>query len=217
MTARVGPRGVLAIALAAVASLGAVEWAAAAVPPPRATSVESFEHGFGGWRADHHIDCEADDPPCPFDWSIERSTEQARDGRYSLRGFLDGRWDDGSIWVERPIDVRRVREVTVELSFWLWSEQQSDVNTFPVLAFADRHEPEAEADLAIVGQTDRVAGWQRYSYRHSFCSGLSGEAWVAFGFGATWETPRTYFLDLAEVTVTHRPTAACAQRRFWRA
>ncbi len=214
LTARAGPRGLLAMALAVVASLGAVEGAAADVRAPSVTYVESFERGFGGWRPDHHIHCEAEDPPCPFDWSIDRSTEQARDGRYSLRGFLDGRWDDGSIWVERPVDVRRAREVTLEVGFWLWSQQQSDVNTFPVLAFADRHDPEAEADFAIVGQTDQVAGWHRYTYRQTFCSGWSRQAWVAFGFGATWETARTYFLDLAEVTVSHRQTPSCARRPF---
>ncbi len=69
-----------------------------------------------------------------------------------------------------------------------------------------------EEDLVIVGQTDQVAGWQRYSYRRTFCTGSGGQAWVAFGFGATWESERTYFLDLAEVTVTHRPTAGCAKQ-----
>ncbi len=150
-------RGALRIALTVLALIGTGE-ATAAAAARSATHVESFEQGLGGWRPDHHIDCEADTPPCPFDWSIERSTEQARDGRYSLKGFLDGRWDDGSIWVERPIDVRRAREVTVEVGFWLWSAQQSDVNTFPVLAFAGGHDPEREADFAIVGQTDQVAG-----------------------------------------------------------
>lgn len=206
-------RGIVGIVLVVATSLGAVDAAAGALPARSATYLESFENGFGGWAPDHHIHCEADDPPCSFDWSIERSTEQARHGLFSLRGFLDGRWDDGSIWVERTFGVRRVREVTVELSFWLWSEQQSDVNTFPVLAFADRRDPEVEEDFAIVGQTDQVAGWHRYSHRRSFCSGTGGQAWVAFGFGATWETPRTYHLDLAEVTVTHRTSAACARQR----
>ncbi len=206
------PKSVLGMALVALTSLVAGEAAAARVPPRAAAYVESFETGFRAWRPDHQIDCEADDAPCPFDWSIERSTEQARDGRFSLRGFLDGRWDDGSIWVERTIDVRRARQVTVEVGFWLWSEQQSDVNTFPVLAFADRRDPETEGDFAIVGQTDQVAGWQRYTYRNTFCSGSGGGAWVAFGFGATWETARTYFLDLAEVTVSQRPTATCARQ-----
>lgn len=99
-------------------------------------------------------------------------------------------------------------EVTAEVSFWLWSEQQSDFNTWPVVGFVGTNDPEREVDFKVIGQTDQGAGWTRYSHREVIRSGPSGEVWVAFGFGATWETSRTHYLDLAKVKLRARSVRA---------
>lgn len=161
-----------------------------------------FENNLQGWTRDHFIDCEHDPEPCTFDWRISRSTQQAKGGSTSLKAYLDGTNDDGTIWLERRFDIGANADATVELSFWLWSEGQSDFNTWPVVAFVGRRNPDTESDFKIVGQTDQKAGWKRYELTRQVSAGPSGRVWVAFGFGATWETPRTYFLDSARVTVT---------------
>jgi hypothetical protein len=154
-----------------------------------------FERGLRGWERDHQIDCEQDPEPCTFNWRIVRSTEQAKGGTTSLKATLDGTNDDGTIWLERQFDIRG--RTTVEVSFWLWSETEADINTWPVVAYIGRQNPEHETDFTIVGQTDRKAGWSRYTLTRT----VSGRnVWVAFGFGATWESERTYFLDSVRVT-----------------
>lgn len=160
-----------------------------------AVSTFSFENGLQGWTRDHFIDCEQDPAPCTFNWRISRSTQQAKSGTTSLKAFLDGTNDDGTIWLERRFDVKG--RSTVELSFWLWSESQSDFNTWPVVAYIGKRNPETESDFTIVGQTDAQAGWTRYTLTETV---KGGKVWVAFGFGATWESERTYFLDTVRVT-----------------
>lgn len=170
----------------------------AASSAAHAQSAFSFENGLQGWTRDHFIDCEQDPTPCTFNWRINRSTQQAKSGTTSLKAFLDGTNDDGTIWMERQFQVNG--PATVEVTFWLWSESQSDFNTWPVVAFIGKRNPETEIDFTIVGQTDRKAGWARYSLTRTINGGASGKVWVAFGFGATWESERTYFLDSVQVT-----------------
>lgn len=91
-----------------------VGWLVVSAPAPLfAGVIESFEEGFGAWSTDHYIDCEVLQPiPCPFYWSITRSTEQAYHGQYGLEGFLDGSNDDGTIWMERTFTCRRIPSLT---------------------------------------------------------------------------------------------------------
>ena len=191
--------------------------AVAASAPASATVLESrfysFENGFQGWTPDHQIDCEQDPEPCTFQWSITPSTEQAQHGTTSLKAVLNGLNDDGTIWLERRFNVEPGTEVLVELSFWLWSETQSDFNTWPVVAFIGKRNPELETDFRIVGQTDQQPGWTQYRLTRTVHVGGGGKLWVAFGFGATWESERTHYLDAARVRITAlEPTEAEAAR-----
>jgi hypothetical protein len=154
-----------------------------------------FENSLQGWARDHFIDCEQDPTPCTFDWKINRSTQQAKSGTRSLKGTLNGLNDDGTIWMERQFNFGANSEATVVMSFWLWSKEESDFNTWPVVAFIGKRNPETEEDFTIVGQTDRRAGWTRYELTRTVSTGATGKVWVAFGFGATWETERAYFMD----------------------
>ncbi|MDP3093781.1 MAG: BsuPI-related putative proteinase inhibitor [bacterium] len=166
---------------------------------------ESFESGLGGWQTDHEIHCEQEIHPCLFEWSIERSTEQAQHGNYSLESFLNGINDDGTIWMEKTFPVPQNSTVTIDLSFQLWSEAATPVTQWPVVAYIGTADPELESDFTIVGYTNTVAGWQAYSHSRNINTGSSSRIWVAFGFGATWEVSRTYFMDSVTVTVPPAP------------
>ena len=120
-----------------------------------------------------------------------------------MKGYLDaGPYDDGTIWVERSFSVPPDSNVNVEVNFYLWSENYSAVNQWPVVAYAGLNNPEEELDFQIIGRTNDVAGWKQYIYQTTLKTDSTGNLWVAFGFHATWEVARTYYLDLVNVTVS---------------
>ena len=165
------------------------------------TLIEGFETGWGGFVTDHHLACE---PGCgPLQWSLARSTARAQSGVYSLSGTINGEHDDGTIWIERTVPVPAGRSsVMVTIDFYLWSPSVSSVNNWPVLAYAGVADPEKEGDFTIIGQTNQVAGWKKYSLSRAVAPGWgSSSIWVALGFGATWETTRTYALDSVTISV----------------
>jgi hypothetical protein len=165
---------------------------------------ESFESDLGGWTADHFLMCETYNPPCQTQiWKIGRALTQAFDGKYSLESYLDAAaYDDGTIWMEKSFSVPANSSFQVNVNFYLWSRTQSVVNQWPVVSYVGLKDPEQESDFKIIGRTNYVAGWKAYNDSVVINSDSSGKIWVGFGFGATWEVARTYYLDLVNVSIT---------------
>lgn len=159
------------------------------------TSRESFERDMGGWVADTDGRARA--------WRIYRTNERAHDGTIGLGYFLDGSNDEGTIWVERAMPTQRNATVTVSVSFWLRNFRASDVNFWGVAGFAGTRDPETQFDMwPPIGITDQKPGWVQYSFTRTIKTDNTGIVWVATGIRATWETIRTYHLDLIETTIT---------------
>jgi len=181
------------VSMAAVlAALPAVDVNASVTVPLR--YVQSFETDMDSWTpaSDHRERA----------FRINRSTAMAYHGATSLEYFLDGRNDDGTIWVQRPIKGLPPRTaVSVLATFWLHSPTKSDTNNWPVVSYAGASPPSAESDFVIVGLTDRVAGWAPYGKRVVANTDQFGNLWLAIGIGATWEVARTYHLDLFNIRV----------------
>lgn len=168
-------------------------------PSPASTYQESFEEGFGGW--------EPGTDGLARDWEITRffggtGTNSCVDGSWCLSYYLDGRNDDGTIWVQRQFEVPPSAELTVDMSFWLLNEVESPVNNWPIVAYIGPEPPAVEADFTVVGFTDETLGWEQYFHGRPMDTSESGAVWIAFGISATWEVERTYRLDLVEVSTT---------------
>jgi hypothetical protein len=174
---------------------------ATAPPAGAADSVtyrESFETGFGEWRPDTDGNAR--------DWSITReqaitSAVPPVDGAWQLSYYLDGTYDDGTIWIERTIEVP-AGEVRVDVSFWLKSAHVGSINAWPVVGYAGPDDPTVEQDLPIIGRTEEAVGWTKYKFQQDVAAKDATKIFVAVGISATWETPRTYPVDLVEITVT---------------
>lgn len=167
---------------------------------------ESFETGFGGWEADYYLTCEHDPIPCwPLEWKIDRSISQASDGKYSLSYFLNGDRDSGQIWVEKSFQVPVKQEVKVEVSFDLWSPEQSDMNQWDTVGYIGQDNPNKwGSDWIRSGKTDQVAGWKTYTFDRTITA--SSNLWVGVGIGVSWETSRTYYIDKVAVKIS-QPTS----------
>ncbi|QRV17360.1 hypothetical protein JMJ58_19760 [Haloterrigena salifodinae] len=110
--------------------------------------------------------------------------------------YIDGTADDGTIWVEQPVNVSRVRTVTVDV----YSQQES-FNRMSQVAFFAGKKPRSgleESDFDREKDIEDHSGWKTYSYS---VDDLSGTVTLAIGMNVVWETGvRRYFDDIRLVT-----------------
>jgi hypothetical protein len=71
------------------------------------------------------------------------------------------------------------------------------------VSYIGLNDPEKESDFTIIGETNQTVGWKKYTYQKQLTTSASGEVWIGVGFGATWETSRTYYMDLIGVDISH--------------
>ncbi len=168
-------------------------------PPWR---IESFEEGFRGYVSDSDVPLDPNNPGHEVYWHIERSTEMAYDGIYSLEYTIDGTQDDGTIWLERTIPVEPNTDTRVHVDFRIYSHHEFHINVWPVVAYAGVADPEWEEDFTVVGRTNYGVGWLLYELDTTVSTGSSSEIWVAFGLSVTWETWRTHYFDYVQVSTS---------------
>jgi len=122
---------------------------------------EDFENGFGGWVADGDVPPDPNNPSHFVEWNVTRVTGVARSGQYSVKFFIDGRQDDGTIWIERKISVKKNSQIQVKVSFEFYSQQVSFNTIAAVCAYAGIRSPKVEEDFVVLGQANQVAGWKK--------------------------------------------------------
>ena len=106
----------LGIYFVGILIVGSVAAAWYLYPKPGAIN-ESFEEGFAGWKADANVPLDPNNPGHPVAWSVSRVTSLANSGQYSIELYVDGRQDDGTVWIEKKISVKNNSEIQVEISF----------------------------------------------------------------------------------------------------
>ncbi len=163
---------------------------------------EGFEQDFGGWEWDADVPPDPNNPGSLVDWNVSRVTSPVKSGQYSVELYLDGRQDDGTVWIEKQFSVKKDSQIQVKVSFEFYSETESFNVIADVVGFAGTSNPEVEADFTDLGQANEVAGWKRYTHTATVNTGQSEEVWVAVGITALWETEMTYNLDDIKVTIS---------------
>ena len=191
----------LSLVLAACGSGGSAPPGNDPPPDPPGTFRDGFETGLGSWAKAFDLPPDPNDPGDVVEWSIEASAEQAFQGQQSARFVLDGRQDDGTIWLVRAFDVTPQATHTVSLSVMFWSESESFNTTAMVAAYAGPVPPTVELDFDTTRPLNLTAGWAPYAYTFEVTSGDDGRIWVAFGISAVWETWMTYYADEVRVGI----------------
>ena len=163
---------------------------------------EGFEEDFGGWEGDADVPPDPNNADSPVDWNVSRVTSPVKSEQYSVELYIDGRQDDGTVWIEKALSVKRNSQIQVKVSFDFYSESESFNAIAGVVGFAGTSNPEVEADFTVLGQANEVSGWKRYTHTATLKTGSSGEVWVAVGISVLWETEMTYNLDDVEVTIS---------------
>jgi len=163
---------------------------------------EDFEDDFGGWTGDADVPPDPNNPGSLVNWNISRVTSPVKSGQYSMKIYIDGRQDDGTVWIEKELSAKRNSQIQVKVSFEFYSESESFNVIAGVVGFAGTSNPEVEADFTVLGQANEVSGWKRYTHTATLETGSSGEVWVAVGISVRWETEMIYNLDYVEVTIS---------------
>jgi len=169
--------------------------------PNHQTMGDGFEEGSGGWVANADAPADPNKPGHLVAWNITRTTDVANSGRYSLKFFIDGVQDDGTLWIENKISVRKNARIQVKVSFELYSEHESFNAIADVCAYAGLRNPEVEEDFTVLGPANEIAGWKKYTYTTTLNVGSSDEVWFAVGITVRWETRMIYYIDDVEIEV----------------
>ena len=174
----------------------------AAWPDPEVLVVEDFEEGLEWWTTGSDVPEDPNNPGHPVAWSVTPSDEQASGGDYSAEFYLDGRQDDGTIWLAREFELDNEGTYHVNILVDFWSLDAS-FNTLAKVAFyAGTAEPAEEEDFDISQAANLEAGWHTYVFGRNVTVGQGETLWIAFGISAVWETELTYFFDNVVVSLT---------------
>ena len=122
------------------------------------------EGDIGEWLISGHVPQDPNNPGYTVQWHIKRVSNISRSVVNAMELFIDGKQDDGTIWLERKISVKKDAQIRVSVSFWFYSEQESFNTIATVVAYAGTAKPEVEDDFAIVGVANEVVGWKNYAY-----------------------------------------------------
>ena len=174
---------------------------------------EDFEEKLDDWAVDADVPLDPNNPGSFVEWNITRSNDVAHSGEYSLKYFIDGRQDDGTIWIERKLSVKKNSRAKIKISFMFYSESESFNTIASICTYAGIRNPEAEEDFVILGSANEAEGWKNYEYTANLYTGSSEEIWVAIGITVRWETYMTYFIDDVKVEVENNPLTQVENER----
>ena len=167
--------------------------------PPGPDYSFSFERSMEGWQANG---LDLDNPP--VEWSIEASRDIARDGKSSVRLYLNNINDAGKIWIERSFDVEPNRVYQVRVEYFLASADWGDVNLWTIITGVVPESAGKELSYQdTTGNNSRQEEgfvWLHKGYDFTVDSGAEGRLIAIIGIWGTWETARTYYLDSINVT-----------------
>jgi hypothetical protein len=170
--------------------------------PKPALYDEGFEDDFGEWIGDAVVPPDPNNLGSLVDWNVSRVISPVKSGQYSVELYIDGKQDDGTVWIEKELLVKRNAQIQVEVTFDFYSESESFNVIAAVVAFAGIFDPEVEADFTVLGQANEASGWKRYAHTASVNTDSSGQIWVAVGISVRWETEMIYNVDDVKVTIS---------------
>ncbi|MFB6305301.1 MAG: hypothetical protein ABEH47_09050 [Haloferacaceae archaeon] len=167
---------------------------------------EGFETGLDPWETRGHV---GPDAGGEFQWTVERSDAEAHEGAWSLRVFTEGRFDDGTAWAVRPIDVPAGAS-GLRVSLMAWSPSESFNLLRHLVAAARPEPPETEADFPDPGANStgiegapygglreplhQAAGWREYGFEWT-PERMPERVHLAVGVSVVWEADATHFVD----------------------
>ncbi|MDY6770394.1 MAG: hypothetical protein SV186_00380 [Candidatus Nanohaloarchaea archaeon] len=193
------------------------------VTPDTVTFSDSFEDGFGEWAGQGQWQTAADVPTDantgqPVEWNITTTQRAAHNGNKSVAFLIDGLQDDGTIWLQRDLQLEPGTRYNISLSV----SALAPVNSFNIVShvvlYTGTTPPSGETSFPEADTVDRsgssgglrrpLAVYMEQGTNDSITPGndsdnsiggspsLPDRRWTAYN--VTWRTPE---LDDSTVTV----------------
>jgi len=164
-------------------------------PSQNQTLTSDFEDGLGNWTGQAHL-------PQQVDWNVTVVGNVSATGNHSVLLYMDGRQDDGTVWIERKLNLEANQNRNVTVTFSFWSETESFNTLAAVVGYVGTENPSTEDDFQVLGNANEVEGWKTYSISAEVETDASGDVYVGLGFSVRWETHMTYYIDNVVITVS---------------
>ncbi len=164
-------------------------------PTQNQTLTSDFENGLGNWTAD------VDLPQQQVDWNVTTVANVSSTGNHSVLLYMDGRQDDGTVWIEQKLHLTANQTRNINVTFSFWSESESFNTLAAVVGYVGDKNPSTESDFQVLGNANEVEGWKTYTISQQVDTGASGDVYVALGFSVRWETQLTYNIDNVVISI----------------
>lgn len=191
---------------------GALASAAVAAIGPGVVLREPFETDLSGWVVGTHVPADPNDPaggPVATDAAVADDNVFA--GEHALRLYLDGRQDDGTLWVERPVGVLSEAGADLTVRFWFYSPFGGSFNNLAnAVAYIGTRPPRVEGDFARLAPVTDIDGWEPLVHSARLDGAVGDSVWVAVGFSVVWEAEQVYYVDDLSVESSGPATAVAA-------
>jgi len=191
----------IAVIIVVAFALLAFKFLSPELQPNQTTFFDDFENDFSDWTIGSQVPEDPNNPGQNVEWLIQRSTNHSFSGKYSILFEIDGRQDDGTIWITRKLTLEPNSEKSVNISFQLWSGEESFNTLAAVVGHIGVNVPQAEPDFQVLGAANQEAEWKAYGLSKEIAVNNTGEVYVALGISVRWETKLVYFADSVEITI----------------
>jgi len=147
-----------------------------------------FESGLDGWTVGRDVPTDPNTGD-PVYTHAAVTTSEAATGEHSLALTIDGRQDDGTIWVQQSIDLSAAN--TLAVGVWSPADSFNAITKVAAYAGPDPGRPLRESDFDTSTPVEDHEGWKTDEYDVTGATaGL-----VAVGVSVVWETEVTRYLD----------------------
>jgi len=176
-----------------------------ATPTPDAPATlrnGSFEDDWAAWTVGRDLPT---DPNRPGDRAVGSdvgvTTRRSSDGETSCRLFIDGSQDDGTVWVQQPVDLSEYDYLAVD---YVASNSFNEIGKPAVYAGPEPDDSLTETDFDTSNSLEGHSrpGWKTFTYEVDH----DGPGIVAVGFSIVWETGYRTFMDNVRLTTDEPAT-----------
>jgi len=214
MTRNETRRSFVRTAAATAAALSTVGVASADDPETVSVS-ESFTTMDRDWFVrDDFQDTDSGDSP----YEVQLVPESTYSSSQCVQYTIDGTYDQGTVWIETPVDIESGTAYEVDLGVSAYTEVASYNQLSSLRAYLGPDRPTRTADfpddqeswfytndvVAMNVNPWETAGWGRYDRQRETPEYDTDQLYLSVGFTTNWETEFGHLVNDVEVTLTPR-------------